>query len=233
MSFLTELHLHTDEMSPCGHVPAEEMVRLYHEAGYATLVFTDHYYPKIYEAHGGVSHEELVARYEKTFRKAAAAAAGYGMTALFGLEIRFTDADNDYLVYGMDFDFFRKHDRMMELGLERFSELSHREGFYLIQAHPFRKGMKIQNPALLDAMEIHNGNPRHDSRNDVARLWAEKYGLTATSGSDAHQTEDVGRGGIATESRITTMEELISVLKSGEYSLIEKGDRGKEFSLTR
>ena len=233
MSYLTELHVHSDEMSPCGHVPAGEMVRLYHEAGYSTVVFTDHYYPRIYEAHGGVSHDELVDGYERTVAEAARTAEGYGMTVLSGIEIRFTDADNDYLVYGMDFGYLRRHSCLMSLGLKAFSALCRREGFYLIQAHPFRQGMKIQDPALLDAMEVHNGHPRHDSRNDVARLWAAKYGLTAVSGSDAHQAEDVARGGIVTDERILSMDQLISVLKSGRYHLIERGDRGVEFTVPR
>lgn len=232
MSYRTELHMHSSEMSPCGHVPAAEMVRLYHEAGYSTLVFTDHYYPWSYESHGNVSHRKLVALYEKTVSEAAESAAAYGMTVLPGLELRFDGADNDYLVYGMSFDFFRRHSGLREMGLKKFSELSRSEGFYLIQAHPFRKNMKIQDPALLDAMEVHNGNPRHDSRNDVARFWAAKYGLTAVSGSDAHQVEDVARGGILTEERILTTDQLISVLRKGGFRLIENGDRGVEFSLS-
>ena len=233
MNYRTEMHMHSCEMSPCGHVPVREMVRLYHEAGYSTLVLTDHYYPRIYEAHGGVTHEELVALYEKNVSEAVKTAEPFGMTVLYGIEIRFTDADNDYLVYGMDFDYFRKHSGLMNLGLKDFSALCRREGFYLIQAHPFRKGMKIQDPALLDAMEVHNGHPRHDFRNDIARLWAMKYGLTAVSGSDAHQVEDVARGGIVTDERILSMDQLITVLKKGDFRLIENGDRGVEFSVPR
>ena len=223
MSCLTELHLHSSEMSPCGRVPAEEMVRLYHEAGYTTLVFTDHYYPRIYLNHGGISHEALVDAYRDTVKRAKEAAGPFGMTVLSGIEIRFTDADNDYLVYGLDFDYLFSHAHLMEMGLRDFSALCRKEGFFLIQAHPFRNGMKIQDPALLDAMEVYNGNPRHDSRNDAARLWAKKYGLIEVSGSDAHQLPDVARGGIVTEERIDGMEQLIGVLREGRFSLIEDG----------
>ena len=37
-----DLHVHTSEVSGCGKVPAAEMVRLYHEAGYDAIVITDH-----------------------------------------------------------------------------------------------------------------------------------------------------------------------------------------------
>ena len=37
-----DLHVHTAEISPCGRVPAAEMVRRYHEAGYAGCFITDH-----------------------------------------------------------------------------------------------------------------------------------------------------------------------------------------------
>ena len=37
-----DTHVHTCEVSPCGKVPAEEMVRLYREAGYqGIIILTD------------------------------------------------------------------------------------------------------------------------------------------------------------------------------------------------
>jgi len=58
-------------------------------------------------------------------------------------------------------------------------------------------------------MEVHNGNPRHDSGNDRAYNYAKSNGLMMSSGSDSHQTGDVGRGGIILPGDIDSMDELI------------------------
>lgn len=59
----------------------------------------------------------------------------------------------------------------------------------IYQAHPFRFGMKITNVKYLDGIEVCNRNIEHDSHNDIAALWAEKFGLKKTAGSDHHQKE--------------------------------------------
>ena len=41
---LLDTHVHTSQVSPCGKVPAEEMIELYKEAGYGGVIITDHYY---------------------------------------------------------------------------------------------------------------------------------------------------------------------------------------------
>lgn len=43
MEYRYDLHVHTSEVSACGSIPAKEVVRLYHQAGYDGLVITDHY----------------------------------------------------------------------------------------------------------------------------------------------------------------------------------------------
>ena len=45
-------------------------------------------------------------------------------------------------------------------------------------------------------MEVYNGNPRHNSHNDRALEYAEKYVLRQLSGSDFHHPEDLARGGV-------------------------------------
>ena len=42
-----------------------------------------------------------------------------------------------------------------------------------------------------------------------------------TSGADTHDANSVGINGIMTDRRIKTVEDLVAVLRSGEYELIE------------
>lgn len=72
-----------------------------------------------------------------------------------------------------------------------------------MQAHPFRNGLKIVDPKHLDGIETYNGNPRHDSRNEIAKAWAQKFGMLETSGSDFHEREDFARGGVIFHSQST------------------------------
>ena len=43
MAYPFEMHFHTDEVSPCGNVPAAEAAAAYRREGYAGVVVTDHY----------------------------------------------------------------------------------------------------------------------------------------------------------------------------------------------
>ena len=79
----------------------------------------------------------------------------------------------------------------------------------MFQAHPFRNGTAVE-PDLLDGIEVQNGNPRHDSRNDLAEAYAATHGLLAVGGSDAHRSEDIGRGGITLPERPGSMAELLA-----------------------
>jgi histidinol phosphatase-like PHP family hydrolase len=67
---------------------------------------------------------------------------------------------------------------------------------------------------------VFNGNPRHNSQNPLALQYARQHGLLMSSGSDAHQVEDVGRGGLRTEKRITDLSMLKTVLREGSATLV-------------
>ena len=81
--------------------------------------------------------------------------------------------------------------------------------------------MHIIPPGKLFGIEVHNGNPRHDSRNDIAHAWADKFNMHKISGSDFHQTEDVGRGGLILNRTANNNKEFIDILRSDDYTLIE------------
>ena len=80
--------------------------------------------------------------------------------------------------------------------------------------------MKITPIKYIDGIEVNNGNPRQSSRNDIARIWADMFGLRKISGSDFHQPEDVGLGGIIACRDVNDEKELCELLLSGEYTLI-------------
>lgn len=97
------------------------------------------------------------------------------------------------------------------------------EGVCVVQAHPFRDGMEVTTPKGIFGLEVFNGGTER-FRNELARQFAAHYGLPMTSGSDIHGMNRLAKGGIETDRRITTPEELSAVLRRGEYRLIENYD---------
>lgn len=217
--FLYEMHAHTAETSRCANVRAKMAVAAFIKAGYDGAVITDHFSPSTFERLD-LSWDEKVTHFLKGYRAALKAADGK-IHILLGMELRFDIPNdmNDYLVYGITEEFLRSNPEILTMGLSAFSALAHENGLLIFQAHPFRIGMRITNPKLLDGVEVYNGNPRHDSSNDFAKAWAKKHGLLQSSGSDYHEREDVARGGMYFDSEIKTNGQLLAASKSGKTEL--------------
>ena len=45
--YRTELHAHCSPASPCGDLPPEEVVRIFHESGFSGLALTNHFFPNL------------------------------------------------------------------------------------------------------------------------------------------------------------------------------------------
>ena len=221
-----ELHAHTSDCDRDAYLTAKELVHLYKQAGYDGMVITDHYIERFYtlwfpEDVKGLSHEQQVKRWLKGFYNAREEGEKNGFKVLPGAEVRFNGYPNDYLIYGLHESLFYILPRLNEL--KNVSELMALlpESVCVVQAHPFRTDMIVENPAPgLFGFETFNGGTEK-IRNEMAKQYASHFGLPATSGSDTHQKDRLGKGGIMTENRICTPEDLVSVLRSGEYFLIE------------
>ena len=158
--------------------------------------------------------------------------AGYRLNVILGCELRFEGSINDYLIYGITEEFLRNNPELHKMSLHSFVDLAHENGLLVIQAHPFRNGITIVNPALLDGMETFNGTPSYDGRIRVAEEWAKHYGLIRTSGSDFHNPDQRGYGGILTSAAIRTGEELVAILRSGNYTLHCEGPAAEREGIT-
>ncbi len=214
-----DLHVHTSEISGCANVTADDAVRMYAEAGYDAIVITNHYasYNKHRFQNAGI---DFMTAFEACYEKAKAAGEKYGIKVLCGYELRFNQNENDYLVYGMTPKTARECDSIFAMTPREFSVFAKERGILFYQAHPFRNHMTVVYPAYLFGIETKNGNPRHDSRNDIADHWADKFSLHKIGGSDFHQPEDLASSGIETDCDVNTMEDLIEVLKKDAYTIL-------------
>lgn len=216
------MHFHTKNTSNCANVSAEKAVEEYIKAGYDGIVVTDHLSTSTYMKYGRelLSWRKKVDFFLRGYKAAKKAAEGR-INVLLGMELRFrtSEGDNDYLVYGLTEEFLHEHPELLNLNIKKFYKLAQENGFLVFQAHPFRVGMKVTNPNFIDGVEIFNGNPRHNSSNDIAEMWAKKYDLLVTSGSDYHEIEDLGSGGIWFDKEIKDNKTLVEELKKRNYEI--------------
>lgn len=218
--FKYDTHVHTSETSPCGQVTANETVNLYKEAGYDGICITDHYYKAYFENMGDISWVEKINIYLKGYKNACVEGEKISLNIFLGVEITFIDSPNDYLVFGVTEEFLLGNPELYRYNMSDFRELTKKYGMLIHQAHPFRPYITPQLPIFLDGIEVYNGNPRHDSRNELAYEYALDNNLKMSSGSDCHQFVDVGRGGIITENAITNNQEFVNTLNSKPVELI-------------
>ena len=204
---LTESHLHTSLGSYCGMVDPYEIPLLYKNAGYEAIIVTDHYF-----AYG--IHVNSIDEWLEGYRIVHEEGKAIGLKVFLGMELTLNDLYADFLVYGFDVAFLRKNRKINELALKEVFELLDSYGFIIYQAHPFREKMTVCDAKSVHGLEVHNGNPRHESNNKKALDYAQRHSLLKISGSDFHRYEDLGRGGIYIDSEIETEKELAQFLRS-------------------
>ena len=221
MQYKYELHCHTEGVSKCAEVAPEAVVCELVKAGYNGVVITDHLNRSTVCDMQDAEWDEVISHFLSGYKRALLSAPE-GFTVLLGMELTLDHSYNDYLIYGVTEKFLRAQPRnLMELDLRELSQIISDNGMLLVQAHPFRDYMTVSDPNLLDGIEVYNGNSRARSRNDIATIWAKKFGLMETSGSDYHLPEDVNRGGISTDTVVNNNNDLLQLLKVGDYSIIK------------
>ncbi len=218
--FKTELHLHSRDVSRCARVDVDTIIKKYSDGGYSTVVLTNHFNKGTSNDWGCKDWTEFVDMVIGAYNKLKDAAKGK-LEVLLGIELRFNENMNDYLVYGITEKFLREHEYIYDMNAYEFSKLAKENSLLFIQAHPFRSGMTVTDPRILDGVEVFNGHMGHDSRNDIANMWADKFGLIKTSGTDFHYADVPTNAGILTEEKITDISQLVDVIKSGKYTLIK------------
>lgn len=212
-----ELHAHTSPASGCSEISPEVLVQTYHDIGCHAVVITNHFTYAL--CSGDKSNEKIVADYMDDFYRAKSAGNRLGLTVLFGMELRFYENNNDYLLFGADENEALKISCMLGQGIHDFRQNYRNEHSVLIQAHPFRNGTEEIDPSLLDGIEAFNMHPHHNSRIAVAAKYARKYGLIATAGTDYHHFNHEGLGITLTRSLPGDSYELAALLKSRDFKM--------------
>lgn len=214
--FRTELHAHTLPISRCSEFYAEGLIELYKKVGVHSIVLTNHFTPDHLK---NGSKSEVVKGYIDAYAEFKKVAEENGITAIFGMELRFTENFNDYLLYGIDESDVDTIYDLVDSGLESFYKSFKKNGVLIVQAHPKRDKMTEIDTSYLDGQEGFNMHLGHNSRVALATACANQKGLIVTGGSDFHHPGHEGGCLLRSKYRITTSKELSAILESRDYVL--------------
>ncbi len=218
MEYKYEMHCHTGCVSRCGRVEPERIVQLYTEKGYNGIVVTDHYSPMTFTPNW--CPQRQIDFYLSGYRRMKDY-AGDDFTVLLGLELRHYFTANDYLIYGVDEEFFYNAGNLMLPWEKQVFEMCKDKGYLVFQAHPFRTGIRQCNPDYIDGVEVYNGKT-NKQQNSKALEWAKSNNKLMVSGSDFHTVKNLAKGGIITDSPIKSNKDLLEALKSQNFKMIEE-----------
>ncbi len=220
--FLTETHLHTSDVSPCGQIRAEKMIKLYKDAGYSTVCISDHCMSYVFDILGNIPWEDKVTVFLSSYYRAKKVGDDLGVNVILAPEFHFQKSPNDYIVLGIDKEFLVAHPELPDMTIEEFYPLARENGLFVIQAHPHRDGQCYPTPDYVDALEAYNSSPRHIDYSEKTAALAEERGLPVTAGSDAHRPEDIALAGLISDEEITTACQLIELIRLRKVRIYSK-----------
>ena len=216
-----ELHAHTKPASGCAEIPTEEVLRTFKNDGYDGIAITNH----CYLGAKGMNIEQFAGFYRAELLNAIELGEKIGIKVYAGAELRFVNQnDNDYLLFGYDPDDLYYLIQSLYGTLEDFVREYKTDEMFLLQAHPFRKGMELVDTDLLDAVEAFNMHPNHNSRVAVAERYARENGKIMTMGTDFHHENHDNLCATRAPYLPQNEKELIKLLKSEDY-IFEIGDK--------
>ena len=219
-----EMHMHTVEGSLCARSTIEEMVRAYHEIGFAGAVVTNHFLHGNTAADRSLPWADFVKEYSRCWYEGQAVAKELDFDLLFGVEESY-DAGKEILVYGLEPDFLLAHPELENGGLPAWSKAVREAGGVLIYAHPFRQrayipdGRVMPDLSMADGVEMHNRCNTEEDNAYTAGVFADAA-FIKTAGSDWHKADFTAANGIELDHRVRTGKELAEALKAREHRLL-------------
>ena len=213
--YKTELHTHTTPVSSCSDIAPKQLVEIYKENGYDSIVLTNHFTLNL----KGETVKEKIKWYLEDYNQCFEYGTDIGLNVILGTEIRFAENNNEYLVYGICPDDLVEIYKMLPYGIDMFYGKYKNDKNIIIQAHPFRDGMKMVKPESIDGIEVFNMHPGHNSRIALAAKYANENNMLATCGSDFHHYGMECLCGILTEECLKDSYDVANVLKSGDYNM--------------
>ncbi len=221
--FKTETHIHTWPPSYCAKLGPRQVVRLHQEAGYDTLIISDHFAGYHFNKLGDqLTFAEKVDVMWNNYLEAKDEGDKLGIVVLFSVELSL--APNHYLLYNVTREFLCSREDVFRLSPEEFYGHAKAHGITIIQAHPYRDGKCVPCLDYVDGFEVFNTNPRHENYNEKTLELARKHGKLITCGGDVHRPEDLNRCAVLSEERITGIEQYLRLMREGKLTISVEGE---------
>lgn len=181
---LIDMHAHSSGISRCCRSPYDTIMKIAMENGMDGIVLSNHYEAGYVKEDGPAG---LAERYVNEFLAAEAYGREIGCRVFFGIEVTMVRYPKVHmLVYGVSTDFLKENPCLYDMTQEELYRLVKANGGTLVQAHPFRGGTTVLDPAFLDGIEI-NCHPIYGkSFAEELIAIAKEHHLYLTSGGDFH-----------------------------------------------
>ncbi len=230
--YLYETHLHTYPVSRCARAEVREVVEFYKSLGYAGIFITNHFIDGNVNIEKEVSYEERIRFFFSDYNEGYRLGKELGISVFCGIETSYRGTD--FLVYGLDEDWFLAHPEIEGMSKKEQLTLMAEHNALIIQAHPFREASYIDHirlfPRHVHGIEVYNAC-RTELENKMAEIYAENYGLIPFAGSDNHKgAQQTKLGGMRSDTPIIDERDFVFRVKSGDVTPF-RGDAEGQLSL--
>ncbi len=221
--YLYESHLHTAPVSKCAKATVQENLEFYKAAGYSGVFITNHFIDGNINIDKKLPYEELIEFYCSDYEQAVKIGNEIGLSVFFGVESSY--GGTDFLIYGLDKSWFLQHPEIRDMKKSDQLRFFMDEGALVIQAHPFREASYIDHirlyPRCVHGVEVYNAC-RKDFDNDMAKHYADAYGLIHFAGTDNHRGGDRETfGGMQTAVPIQNEQHFVELVLTGQASVFQ------------
>lgn len=189
---LIDMHIHEATYSPDSHMSLCDIVETAKKRGLDGICITDH---------DSMGIKEQAQQYSKET----------GFPIFVGVE--YYSLQGDITAWGIS-DFPKER-----IPAQDFIDHVNRSGGFCVACHPFRNNNRGLEEHLLDVeglngIEVLNGSTSF-AANHEAWQYCQHLGLVPIGASDAHVLKQVGKYATWFPEKVTTIDQLVAVLKSG------------------
>lgn len=216
-----ETHLHTFPVSKCAVAGVRESLEFYKKLGYDGVFITNHFLDGNINVDRSKPYEEQIDFYFSDYEEGVEIGKELGIKVFCGVELSYRGTD--FLVYGLDKEWYKSHPEIMEM--KKTDELSFlmENGALVIQAHPYREATYIDHirlfPRNIHGVETVNAS-RTDKENEMAKIYAEHYGLLKFAGSDNHAGAKKQKlAGVSFLEPVSDEIDFVEMIKSGKSEI--------------
>ncbi len=218
-----ETHLHTAPVSKCARVCVRDVLTFYRSLEYDGVFITNHFLDGNINVDVTLPYEERIAFYFSDYEEGVKIGKELGIKVFCGVELSYRGTD--FLVYGLDKEWFLRHPEIMEMKKSEELRLMMDAGALVIQAHPYREASYIDHirlfPRSVHGTEVLNAQGTQ-AEIPLAEQYARSYGLLRFAGSDNHRGSGVQRlAGMQFESPILDETDFVRRILTGDGEIFE------------